>query len=182
MTENAGRSAQQNYDQDGKDHAVLPDGKSDGRDHSLQKSDRKAADHRTRDRADAAENRRNKGLQAQHGAHCGRGLRVCAEIQDRADSGQRRADRKGEGDGLVQTDAHQLRCTHVLRNCTHGFSETSPLYKKRQCGHREQRDHDGQDRCIAHRCSEEADTAGDDHIHALCVRAKQKLRTVFQKK
>ena len=83
---------------------------------------------------------------------------------------------------LVQTDAHQLRCTHVLRNRTHGFSETSPLYKKRQCGHREQRDHDGQDRCIAHRCSEEADAAGDDHIHALCVRAKQKLRTVFQKK
>ena len=66
--EEAGGLEQQHDDQDGKRNGILPGGKTDGGDKALAQADGNAADHCTRDGADAAQNGGNKGFQAQHGA------------------------------------------------------------------------------------------------------------------
>ena len=80
----------------------------DGGDKALAQADGNAADHCTRDGADAAQNGGNKGFQAQHGAHGGGSLRVGAAVQHRADTGQRGAHRKGKGDGAVDIAVHSI--------------------------------------------------------------------------
>ena len=62
---------QQHDDQNCKRNSVLPCGKADGGNKALAQADGDAADHSTRDGADAAKHGGNKGLQAQHRAMVG---------------------------------------------------------------------------------------------------------------
>ena len=142
---------QQHDDQDRKCDGVLPSGKADGGNKALAQADGDTADHSARHGTDAAQNGGNEGLQAQHGTHGGRCLRVGAAVQHRADAGQRRTHRKGEGDGAVDVDAHQAGGVHILRDGAHGLAELGLLDKEGQHQHGQHRDHQRDDGGQAYR-------------------------------
>ena len=174
---------QQHDDEDGKCDGVLPCRQADGRDEALAQADGDTADHSARDGADAAQNGGDEGFQAQHGAHRGGGLRVGAAVQHRADAGQRRADREGEGDGAVDVDAHQAGSIHILRDGAHGLAELGLLDEEGQRQHgqhrNDQRDDGGQaQRHLADREGLGVKIGGDD----LCAAAHDQLCSVLKEK
>lgn len=178
---NTGRLDQQNDDQNRKYNAVLPDGKTDCRNERFEKTNGKAADHRAGDRADTAEDGGNERLQAQHRAHRGRRLLIGAQIQDRADTGKRRADGERKGDRSVQADAHQLCRAHILRHGAHGLAELRLLHNDGQGSHGNDGHNNGQQRCVADGHRAERNIARNNGIHALRIGAKEQLRAVSRR-
>ncbi len=87
----------------------------------------KAADHSTRDGADAAEHRRHEGLQAGHSAHGGGDGRVVGEVHHGADGGKEAAHGKGEADDIVDLDAHELCRLKIAGSGAHGHADPGLL-------------------------------------------------------
>ena len=173
---------QQHDDQNCKRNSVLPSGKADGGNKALAQADGNAADHGTRDGADAAQHGGDEGFQTQHGAHGGGGLRIGAAVQHAADARQRRAHGKGKGDGAVDVDAHQAGSIHILRNGAHGLAELSLLHQKGEHQHGQHGDHQRDDGGKAQRHLAQTEglvgVVGGDH---LCTRAEDQLCRVLQK-
>ena len=179
--QDAGRLDQQDDDEDGEGGGVTPGRQAHRRDKALADADGQAADHGAGDGTDAAQNGGHEGFQAQHRAHGGGGLRIAAAVQHRADAGQGRAHRKGEGNGAVDVDAHQAGGVHVLRDGPHGLAQLGALDKQRQHDHRDDHDRQGQD-------GGQADVDGADLEHLvgeiggdhLGARAQNQLGGVLQ--
>ena len=93
------------------------------------------AEHGAGNRADAAEYRRHKRLDAGHGAGSGRKRGIRRAQQHARNGRQRTADGKRQRDGCVYIDAHQLRRAPILGDSQHGVAHLCFIHKQRKARH-----------------------------------------------
>ena len=185
FAQQAGRLDHQHHDQDQENDGVRKLGRNVGFAQVFDHAEQNAADERAGDRTDAAEHRGDKRLDAGHRAGRGRKGRVGRAQQRPGHRRQRRADRKGQRDGRVDVDAHQLRRAAVLADRQHRVAGRRVVDKQRQRRHDDQA---GQDR--DHRFDRDGQLAvkqvdrlqaAHHRGEALGVARPQKLRHLLQK-
>ena len=135
LSEQAGRLDQQHENQHGKDERVAQLGGDIRLAQNLDDAQQHAANHRARNRADAAENSRGKRLDARHGAGRRHERRIERAEQHAGDGGERRADGERCGNGGVDVDAHQLGRRLILRAGTHGLAHLALVDERGEADH-----------------------------------------------
>ena len=128
----------------------------------------------------AAVNALMPGMRA-GGRHQGR---VGGAEQHARDSRKARADGKGDGNGRVDVDAHQLGRALVLRHRTHRRADLALAGEQHQSDHDDNAGRDGQ-RCVTleiwQLTAEQADRlAGNDRGKALRVGGPDQQRRILQ--
>src|SRR6478672_13805720 len=107
---------QQDDDEEQEGHDVLPLGADEGGAVVLGDAEDEAAEQRTTHVADAAEDRRGEGLDAEDEAGVVAGDPDLEQVEHRGTTGHDPADEEGDPDDPVPVDAHQRRRLGVLRH------------------------------------------------------------------
>ena len=139
---------QQNQDQRPEDEDVAVAGifrRQQADEQHLGHAEHVAADHGPGDRADAADHRRDEGLQARQQPHERADLAVFAAPHQSAHGGEAAADGEGEEDHAVDVDPHEPRDIIVLRGGAHGDARLAGPHENDQRDHQHDRHrHDGE--------------------------------------
>ena len=150
---------------------------------NLDDAEQNAADERARNRADAAKYGSGECLDARQragGRHQGR---VRGAQQHARDSGKTRADGKGDGNGRVDVDAHQLGRALVLGNRTHRRADLALAGEQHQSDHDDNAGCNGNERHLGdlHLTAEQAKRlAGNDRGKGLRVGGPDQQRRILQ--
>ena len=145
FAEQTRRLDQQNQNQNAKSNRI-PVGRGNVTGNQrLGDPDDDAAQRRTGQIADAAENRRHKRLESGQNAHERINRRIADGIENPRRRRQRRTKGKGERDDHIGVDAHQGRRLRIERQRAHGcanfgFQGDEPQGQQQQQGHAEHND------------------------------------------